>query len=413
MNAVREAVAAAWGSGPLFVGYSGGLDSTVLLHAARRECRGRPLTAVHVDHALHPESARWHRHCEAVCADLGVALVARRVRVPSRGNVEAQARAARYAVFAELLARGGLLFLAHHRDDQAETVLLRLLQGRGLYGMPRARPFGAGTLVRPLLDLPRARLAEYAARHGLAWVDDPANADQALDRNFLRHALLPDIRRRWPNVDEALIGAMERHRLADRLLAQSAVLGRDWLPVADLAAVPSRQRPELLRVWLAGRGIAAPPRTALAEFDRQLHVAVDRNPELEVKGAVLRRYRGRIHLVRPVPALASSYQVPLPGVLRLPHGELHVQPDERGISPAGPVVVRFRRGGERLGTGGHHRALKQLFQEAGVPPWRRPVYPLLYDRLGLLAVPGIAERDAADAATAGPAPRFRVEWHPR
>ena len=415
MSAIRRAVAAAQrgAAGPVYVGYSGGLDSTVLLHAAAATAAPAvPVVAVHVNHGLHPQAARWQRHCADVCSELGVACVARVVEVAGRGGLEARARSARYRVFAELLARpGSLLLLAHHGDDQTETALLRLLQGRGLYGMPQARPLAAGRLVRPLLYLPRSVLADYARAQGLRWVDDPGNADDSMDRNYLRHRVLPVLRQRWPDLDGALAGALERARLADELI--TAGLGdlarSDSLAVSAVTGRDAAERPELLRLWLAARGVAAPPRGALAEFARQLDACNDRQPALGAGPVTLRRYRGRIYLTAAPPRLEACYRLPLPGSLRLPHGELRVLADATGFAPSGTLEVRFRRGGERLSAGRHHRPVKQLLQDAGVPPWQRDIYPLVYDGAGLAGVPGIAHRQ--DGATPDGA-RYRAEWHP-
>lgn len=412
MNAVGEALAAALrgAGGPVFVGFSGGLDSTVLLHAAAAT---GAVTAVHVNHGLHPAAGDWQRHCAAVCAALGVRAVERHVTVPRRGSLEALARAERYRVFAELMTEpGSLLLLAHHRNDQTETALLRLMQGRGLYGMPAQRPLGAGRVVRPFLNLPRQVLADYAASHTLTWVEDPGNADENLDRNFLRHRVLPDIRRRWPGLDGAVGAALERARLADELITTrlGGLARSDSLAVDAVTERDPAERPELLRLWLSARGVPAPARGALSEFARQLEAAHHRQPVLALAGVSLRRYRGRVYLVPPPPTLLPEYSLGVPGSLCLPHGELRVVADPVGFAAHGPLAVRFRAGGERLAVGRGHRTVKQLLQEAGVPPWLREGYPMVYDAEGLAALPGIAHR-----VTAGRTPgavRYRAEWHP-
>ncbi|MGA9421862.1 MAG: tRNA lysidine(34) synthetase TilS, partial [Rhodanobacteraceae bacterium] len=191
---------------PLLAAFSGGLDSSVLLHAFARSAgaRKRGLRAVHVDHRLHGESTSWARHCRGFADALGVELIVCATdvkREPGLG-LEANARRARYAEIESVLAPGEILALAHHRDDQAETVLLKLLRGagpEGLAGMRAWRRFGAGFAWRPLLDLPRAALLAYARQHALVWIDDPSNADTRIGRNFLRHALLPELAQRWPH----------------------------------------------------------------------------------------------------------------------------------------------------------------------------------------------------------------------
>jgi tRNA(Ile)-lysidine synthase len=384
--------------GRLFVGFSGGLDSTVLLHALLAR-RSGDVTAVHVNHGLHPLAARWQQHCVATCQRWGVALVTESVSVARHGNLEAQARTARYRAFTALLSRpDDCLLLAHHRDDQVETALLRLVQGRGFYGMPAERALGVGRLLRPLLALPRAALEQYAVTWQLDWVEDPANADLRFDRNYLRHAVLPPLRARWPGIDRAVTAALP--------LVPSAALAAGTLVVANVVALPPADAVTLLRGWLAAHGYRAPRRVALAEFVRQLTAGEARQPELVVDGGSLRRFRGRIHLLRAAPRLADEYALPVPGLLRLPHGELHVVPDPAGFRPHGPCAVRFRHGGERLLTGGRHRSLKALLQEAGVPPWQRNTLPLIHDDAGLLAVPGVAHRDGAGGAA------FRADWRP-
>ncbi|WP_147674782.1 tRNA lysidine(34) synthetase TilS, partial [Vulcaniibacterium tengchongense] len=241
-------------TGALVVGFSGGLDSTVLLHwlAADPALRARGLRALHVNHALHPAADAWQRHCVAVCERLQVPLRSVRVEV-QRGagsGLEAAAREARHAAFAAELAAGEVLVLAHHRADQAETFLLRALRASGPDGLAAMRPwrrYGAGWLWRPLLGCGRDALLAHARAHGLGWIDDPGNADPAFDRNFLRARVLPLLRERWPHADAALARAAALCGEAQALLedgdaealALAASADPHCLRVGPLRALPA------------------------------------------------------------------------------------------------------------------------------------------------------------------------------
>lgn len=418
-DAVADAVAAALGThttGTLYVGYSGGLDSTVLLHAAHSLCPGR-VVALHVNHGLVAEARSWQRHCAALCRDWQIELVSREVSVGA-GNVEAAARAARYAFFTEMLNAADVLLLAHHQDDQAETVLLRGAQGRGLIGMPARRPLGRGSLLRPLLGLPRTVLQAYARGRKLDWVEDPTNADVALDRNYLRAHVMPALRARWPRIGAALEDILAQRRSLDEWLLAGLDTESGSLAVDDLRGESAAVAAELLRVWLQSLNVVAPSQRALQSFVAQLDAPVDRQPALDLNAGSLRRYRDRIHHVPDPPAVDASYAVQLPGSLALPHGVLDVARSSAvaagGFAPAGAVRVVFRRDragcGDTLRLRGHRRDLKKLLQDAGVAPWERDCYPLLADSAGIVAIPGIAYRDAEPVAQSE---RFEANWRPR
>ena len=299
-------------TGQWYVAFSGGLDSSVLLHLLFSWCRehapGVALRAVHVNHGLQAEAAQWQQHCQSFCTELGLELVsaAETVAVDGRG-VEAAARQARYGVFESLLSSGDLLFMGHHLDDQVETVFLRLLRGagvRGLAGMPPTRVLGQGRLYRPLLAWSRAELEQYAAAHELRYIDDPSNTDKAMDRNFLRHQVLPLIASRWPayrgnvarTVDHLTSAAQSLSSLADH-----AGVINDWgdpgLPLVDLLE-PGDQLQEAIRAWLDSQALAMPDTAALAEFVRQLRDASpEGHPRLDTGDYVLQRYRQTIYLL--------------------------------------------------------------------------------------------------------------------
>jgi len=381
-------------------GLSGGVDSVVLLHVlhALEPEFGYRLCAVHVHHGLSPNADAWRRHCAALCRRLRVPFSARRVRVERAGKgLEAGAREARRKAFAGL--RVHAIALGHQLDDQAETVLLNLLRGAGPAGasaMPALGRLGAKLLVRPLLQVPRAAIAAYARANALAWVEDESNADESRTRNFLRHRVGPLLASRFPRWREAL------SRAAGHFAA---------------AELDARR---LLREYLAARGLRAPSEARLQEMLKQLGGArPDSRTTVVHDGAHLRLYRGRVMTTRP--ALSRGFApVRWNGERRLAlpalGGELRFRRAQgAGIDPARldgcEVTVRLRSGGERLRPDARrpNRTLKNLFQEAGVPPWVRERLPLLFCGSDLVWVPGLGvdARYLASRGTRGIVPEWR------
>jgi tRNA(Ile)-lysidine synthase len=426
----------------LWIAYSGGLDSSVLLHAASA-CFGRlasqsaasapsshqtpnkspthplvspELRAIHVDHGLNLESARWAEHCRTQARRLGVPLTERSLglRRKKGESLEALARTARYGVFSELLAPGDVLATAQHRDDQAETLLLALLRGSGVHGlaaMPEVSELGAGLLLRPLLGFSRAELVDYAEQAGIAWIDDPSNADVGFDRNLLRHQIVPLLRRRWPSLDLTLARSAGHCAEAAGLLDEAA---DEWLAglggqrpgsvSADgLRALSSARCRLVIRRWLAREGFRPPPSVVLERIIAEvLGAAPDRAPLVAWPGCELRRHRGDLYALAPLPALPETDSGAADGPaltwdgrapLLLPQGlgmlELPV-----GAAGVDGLSVRFGRSGLRCRVGnGPSHALKQLYQQAGVPAWLRPYVPLLMHQGDLAAIAGVTHCD--------------------
>lgn len=290
-------------AGTLWMGLSGGCDSVVLLHLLSQLQPGR-VSAIHVHHGLSPNADAWADFSAGYCERLGIPLVIRRVTVDAASGLglEAAARAARYAVFAECV--GDCLLLAQHRGDQAETVLFNLLRGTGLTGaaaMPAERDFGKLRLLRPLLDVSRAEIERYAASEGLSWINDESNADTALTRNFLRHEALAAISQRFPSAEASLALAASHFAEAAGLLDELA--GQDWQGVAegDAASLPALRQlslprlKNLLRYRLRCLGWQVPVAARLEEFARQLQTAApDRHPELILPDGKMRVSRRRL-----------------------------------------------------------------------------------------------------------------------
>ncbi|WP_231971497.1 tRNA lysidine(34) synthetase TilS [Thiohalobacter thiocyanaticus] len=412
---------------------SGGLDSVVLLHrlADQREQLGMPLGAVHVDHQLQPDSAHWSERCRALCQELDIPFELHRVEArPGPGeSPEAAAREARYRALREWLQPDHCLVTAHHEDDQAETLLLQLLRGsgpRGLAGMPAVSVFGPGWLCRPLLEVTRAQLLEWARNRDLDWIEDPSNADRHYDRNFLRHEILPRLQARWPGVKRALARAA-RHQadaaslqvdLAISDLLQVGGRGPATLSVAALLHYTPPRRRNLLRYWLHGLGLLMPSEAVLEQIEQSvLGARADTMPRVHWPGGEVRRYRDDLYAMPPLPVPPAQRQGWDGGDVNIPAaaGRLEVMPTPgqglaREALAGRRLQLGFRVGGERLAPAGrgHHHSLKHLFQERGIPPWERDRVPLVYCDDELVAVAGLWLAEGWQAR--GEQPGLVLQW---
>ena len=384
------------------VALSGGMDSVVLLHALGRlhaagTCLAE-LSALHVHHGLSPNADGWAQFCRDLCVDMNVALKIERVDVPrgSGEGLEAAARRCRHAAFAA--SDADAVALAHHRDDQAETVLLNLLRGAGVAGaagMPAARAQRNGPLlIRPLLDVAHAVLEAYAVEHGLRWIDDESNANRHFRRNFLRHDVLPALEDKFPGARQSLARAAGHFGDAAQLLDELAALdlaavrqpsGRIGLAAFN-ALVPARARNVLRAVWLEA-GFRAPETRWVDEARRQL-AATDAHSEtcVSTPEGDLHVYRGELHCVPRHPTV--------------PAGPLHWQGEAelawaggrvRFVTQTGAGIRRqfleaervelvARQGGERIQLQANRprRQLRDVLREAAIPPWERERLPYLW-----------------------------------
>ena len=375
------------------VGLSGGVDSVVLLHALVQA--GVPhhiqVRAAHIHHGLSPNADRWAAFCRRFCTRLDVPITVRKVRLEKKN--EASARAARYAALKKLDFE--VLALAHQLDDQAETVLMSLLRGagvRGARGMPANARFDRRLLVRPLLDVPREAILAYAKNHSLEWVEDESNASDAFTRNFIRLRIAPVLAERYPRWREALsraAGHFSRKEVDQR---------------------------NLLREFLAQHGLRAPSEAKLVEMLKQLD-AGGANTLIEHDGAQLRLYRGNV-TVQKAAAEVAFEPVPWRGEARIALPALGGEVRFRRVRGHGidsrwlPLQIKLRAGGERLQPDARRprRTLKNLFQEAGVPPWQRKKLPLLYRGDELVWAPGLGvdARYQASQKTSGFVPEWRL-----
>jgi tRNA(Ile)-lysidine synthase len=453
-NALREAVAecevaaaesrtaAAEGAGTathsrIVVALSGGRDSIALLDALAQIAPEHrvALSAVHVHHGLSVNADAWAAFCAAECAKRGVPLVVHRVRVERRGgvSVEAAARAARYAALAA--ADADLIALAHHADDQAETLLLQLMRGAGPHGLAamasRSAGGGGPILLRPFLALPRSTIDAYASARVLAWVDDESNADVDVKRNFIRHEIAGRLAAAFPGYPATLARSAAHQAEAARLLDELAELDAEGAIEADAVAgatldrralialdVRARHRARNLLRWFLRRHALRPPSTArlAAMLEQLVRAAPDARVRLAHGGAEIGIHRNRI-VVHP-PAI-GAFEIAWRGEARLtlPHGTLEFAEGEGGGSPRATlptkgVTIRARVGGERiqLGADRRPRALKRILREAGMPLWLRDSLPLVFCGEALAVVPGVGVAFAFHAPRG--AAGYTVSWHP-
>lgn len=412
--------------------FSGGLDSTVLAHALGilkyeyANFADAEILAVHIDHGLQPDSSSWSRHCAATAEAFRIDFLSLPVTVQleSGKGPEGSARDARYEALHAELRSGDWLLSAHHREDQAETLLLNLIRGSGpagVAGIGDIRRFGPGWLARPMLNVGRADIRNYAIEHDLKWVEDPSNADRRFDRNFLRHEILPRLRSRWPDIAARLQRSAGHAGEASQLLVELAEIdlaalgtrsGR--LPIDGLVALSEARQRNVIRYALRDQGLSTPTALQLQRIMTEVIPArEDAQPLVSWPGGSVRRYRNGLYLL-PENLADAVESAPLQDGetdLGAGLGHLRLEPGAKtGVSDAlieAGLSIRPRLGGEEIQPKGqrHTRKLKKLLQEEGVVPWMRDRLPLIYAGERLVAVGDLWLAD--DAASS---PGAAVRW---
>ena len=425
----------------ILVGFSGGLDSTLLLKLLSQQIDPSRITAVHINHGLSVHADNWQALVEDYSKQLGVNFYTQKVHVKSSGQgFEAAAREKRYAVFESLIKPDGLLFLAHHADDQAETVLYRLLRGsgpKGLSAMANCRPIGAGSLIRPLLAWNKSQILACANRLNIAWAEDESNQDNGFDRNYLRNKVFPEISKRWPDYTQSLQQSADlcyqSEQLAEEMAADDLVyLGqreeRDGYSIAIeiFKSLSTLRQRNVLRHWALQKQAPLPTGKIIDEVLKSVvNARDDAAPVVIWQSMQWTRFQGRLYLLKPQKAQKAqkaqegkfnqkqqaewSMQAPL---VLADNSVLHCQPvTGSGIKAnIGPLVIRYRQGGERCKPFGrdHSNSLKKLLQEYAVPPWYRDRVPLLYSDNTLVAVADLWVCDGWNAETDEPG--LKINW---
>ena len=398
----------------ILVGLSGGVDSVVLLHLLHGFSSrfSWNIKALHVHHGISPNADDWALFCSDLCARLGIAFAVKRVDIsPFHAHgVEAAARKSRYAAYAEEPC--DFVALAHHRDDQAETLILQLLRGAGVKGasaMPLVFDADARQkVVRPLLHCTRDEILAYAHQHSLQWIEDESNADVNYPRNFLRHRVFPLLAQKFPRYRETLSRSAGHFAEAGSLLDDLAELdgvhamSNGALSISALQKLSHARAKNLLRYFLHVKKAPMPQAVQIEEMLRQILLArEDADVRIEFGGWQVRRFQGEVHALQKYPELDGGIRLPWQGEPQLfwPATGRTIsfsQSTGSGVSleklQRQPVTLRLRRGGEvlRPAPGSAARSLKNLFQERGIPPWQRERLPLLYCGEDLVSVIGVA-----------------------
>jgi len=406
-------------SGTLFLGYSGGIDSHVLLHLVSSQIHLRNrIVALYVHHGLQAEADDWALHCEQQCRQLSVSfqLLSVNAKADIGESPEEVARDARYTAFRQLLDYEDLLLIAQHREDQLETVLLQMFRGAGLNGlaaMPVYTRFGKGALVRPFLKIPKSSILSYADYHQLSWIEDPSNDVNEFDRNYLRNQIIPLLKQRWPSLDKTIARSAQHcadsaeliNNWANSVIAQIIDPVDHCLLIHKWQLFTQVQRRYLLRQWLQSFGLKFPSQAVLQSIiDQVIEARLDANPKLVIQKHLIRKYRDKLYCFDEQ-SLFDCFTV---GEWRqgelfydLGNGfELALVEAQAGIPKLfwlnHVITINKRQGGEALQLSnrqGKH-CLKKLYQESGIPPWERNNKPLLFIDGCLAFVPelGIDER---------------------
>jgi len=387
--------------GRLIVAYSGGCDSTVLLHALTNFYRCTDILAVHINHNLQSESKAWDQFCRSVSADLGVEYQSVSLNLGAiNSNIEAQARIQRYQSLSLLMSKGDVLLTAHHQDDQAETFMLQLLRGAGLKGlsaMDEVSNFPPGKLMRPLLNFSREQIEDYASFHELKWIDDPSNSDERFDRNFMRHQVMPLLESRWSAARQTISRSAENCREAAVMIDDMsshdlfASMGayKHSLSINKLRGLPEARRHALVRAWVEENDFPLPDRNTTRRIcSGFIDLRRDAQPVLNWSYVQLYRFDGFLYLIGSslfdqAHSVTASVDSLRQGKIDLPYpsGTLQVELVP-GLSDEqlADTQVSFRQQGQifKLRNRQGSRKLKKLLQEWRVPPWMRHFVPMIH-----------------------------------
>ena len=404
MHVIEEVVKAALLANKpkkIFVAYSGGSDSTALLVALNNVVDSLPIVALHVNHGLQAESDKWEKHCVSECRRLGVKIHVGKVDLSGSNNIEAAAREKRYAFFESFIEEGDFLFVGHHLQDQIETALMRIFQGRGLIQMPDKRNLGKGSLIRPFLKFKPEILRKYISKLGCSWVEDVSNSDQTFSRNYIRSVILSSVGSKWPDYAQDFDRVLSRLRNVEKILTGFYEKLPDLL---DVTALPDDMDAKL--IWMRG---FLENKGHFGLRDRQLKLFLNKIEKsetavIELDGQILGHYRGSLYYEPLYSKFTSDIRVAkFPYELDIGWGVLSLEEvaekESQSFFCAGDVIIKFGSGNRKikLGRTGPNKSVKNLLNEKLLPQWRRPNFPLICSQNALLCLPDIGVNVAANS----------------
>lgn len=417
----------------ILVGLSGGIDSVLLLELLSQQIDSKRIQAVHINHGLSDNADQWQQFTQNYCRQLGVEFYAEKIQLVVTGEgIEAAAREARYAVFEKRLKQNGLLFLAHHADDQVETVFYRLLRGsgsKGLAGIPETRPLGMGQLIRPLLAYSKQAIQREAVERDLNWIEDESNLNDRFDRNYIRNQVIPVIAKRWPDYPQTIMhsaGLSDQANQLSKDLALEDLASLDelneragWsISIEALTNLSTLRQRNFLRYWSEIQDLSAPSSKIINEIlSSVVGARQDASPEIVWQSQCWARFQNRLYLLNH-----SNQQVPqdfpiswnMQNCLLLADGSqisAESSKDKGLLVAVESLEVRYRQGGERCKPEGrgHSNSLKKLLLEYQLPPWLRDRVPLFYVNRELVAVGDlwVCEGWVAEPNQSG----VKIKWH--
>jgi len=392
----------------IWIAYSGGLDSQVLLHLCAHSIYRPQLKTIHVHHGLSKNAEQWVEHCQTTCQNWQIPLFVKYITIAQskKESLEEIARKERYQVFEKLLKEKDVLLMAHHANDQAETFLLRALRGAGVEGLsaiPQQRSLGKGILCRPFLDISRIALEQYANENKLTWIEDESNCDERFDRNFLRHQIMPHLKSRWKNLEQTFGRTAQLQTENAQLLLEIAQedfnkcrgISDDTLNISNLLQLSQYRQTNVLRCWLKKLGFETPSQIKIKQIQQDILLSKpDRQPCVTWRNAEIRRYRKQLYAMSPLPFLQPfEFIWNTHENVKLPVGELSSVSQKIGLK-SGCYIVKYRQGGEKCLLYGQHHEIKKLLQEKGIPTWLRAFIPLIYDEKIVVAIPNVMIADS-------------------